>query len=247
MNVHNDEVCHYTKLSTAIEYILKDNVLQFSSLKNTNDPYEYKKRILQFSWNNQSIVADENKRIRINNRFNEIILNRTKVICFCNGKNEPAYDKPRMWAQYGDNHRGVCFVFSKDVLNDAMGIEYPGKKYFFEDIFYSKILDHKRWKYRFVNEDCDGKEEEYIQKNYREIFFNKDEDYRDESETRLLFIDSDESVKRLNTCNALKYIIVGDNCPKEYFPIFKNYEQKFNKKVRRINYNHGEPVTEPVC
>ena len=39
-----DAIFHYTKRETAMEYILNNKTLKFGLLKNTNDPYEYKKR-----------------------------------------------------------------------------------------------------------------------------------------------------------------------------------------------------------
>lgn len=40
---------HYTKLGTAIDYILKNKQLKFSTISNTNDPYERYPLIFSYS------------------------------------------------------------------------------------------------------------------------------------------------------------------------------------------------------
>ena len=38
--------------------------------------------------------------------------------------------KSRMWSQYGENHEGVCLVFSKDAIQRELNTLEPKDKYF---------------------------------------------------------------------------------------------------------------------
>ena len=68
--------------------IIGDETIRFSELKNSND--------LRESLNKCGY----------------------KYVCFCLGDKNRGFDKPRMWAQYGDNNNGVCIGFNLSKLID---------------------------------------------------------------------------------------------------------------------------------
>ncbi|MEF3306259.1 DUF2971 domain-containing protein [Paenibacillus sp. GYB003] len=124
----NKYLYHYTTNETALEHILTSNELRFSPLIKTNDPKETKD--WQFSYRIDSI--DRNKELPdIAHLFKEELQRRCKVVCFT--RDDPrkfvsgqsrilhrGYCRPRMWAQYANNHTGVCLVFDKSKLNDLI-------------------------------------------------------------------------------------------------------------------------------
>lgn len=114
---------HYTTLRS-LGLILKSNQIKFSSLRNTNDPREYKNIPLQ-GWYNKR-PWNELDRLE---RAESYLRDNWYLSCFCMDEDlykhtTPTPDriqfrgftKPRMWAQYGDNHAGVCMVFDRSEL-----------------------------------------------------------------------------------------------------------------------------------
>ena len=65
-----DAIFHYTKRETAMEYILNNKTLKFGLLKNTNDPYEYKKKSII-----TCTVESEKEKDFKNNSIEDIIQN----------------------------------------------------------------------------------------------------------------------------------------------------------------------------
>ena len=59
----NDEnksiLCHYTSRVSALEYILPSRKIRFSPIRETNDPMEYKKRVLSITG---TIDVEEDKK-----------------------------------------------------------------------------------------------------------------------------------------------------------------------------------------
>ena len=93
-----------------------------------------------------------------------------KCACFCVGKD--AYKKPRMWAQYGDNHNGVCIGFKLGKLReqirtlgcnvDGFKVEYKNEAFFRykgcnnEESLHYKLDDwEKENEYRFISNETD--------------------------------------------------------------------------------------------
>ena len=116
----------------------------------------------------------------------------------------PPYYLPRMWAQYGEKHKGVCLIFNKKILikqiqeqvkhlyninhrkvkykdflkNEGLELVYQSIKYSYEDLITSdaKII---------VNEELKSRS------NY--IYFTKDIDWKDEREYRFLLWNKPEN------------------------------------------------------
>jgi hypothetical protein len=126
-----NELCHYTKRETALEKILLNKTIRLGKLGLTNDPKETKTKSIQ-------VLSDVSDRGHIDYRkiakYAEMVTkNEWKVFCltkslppvpertrqdiylnyFSNG-----YNRPRMWAQYGENHSGVCLVFDGNRLSE---------------------------------------------------------------------------------------------------------------------------------
>lgn len=110
---------HYTSAAT-FSQILHSKVFRFSELQRTNDPRETHQ--LRFSLRGR--VVNGTTAQPAPESFNRSIREGIKVACMTidNSDNDRdvqgylrrGFARPRNWAQYGDNHRGVCLVFAKD-------------------------------------------------------------------------------------------------------------------------------------
>ncbi|QZA77868.1 DUF2971 domain-containing protein [Deefgea tanakiae] len=131
-------IYHYTKAETAIEFILENKNLRLSPFAKTNDPKETKDWFF-IPGTNQGRNLDKYTPEYLSKVLNPTLKQKTNLLCFSTDKNltgnhltdmpNRGFCKPRMWAQYGGNHTGVCLIF--DTLQ-------------FSDIFYEQ----------FSNKDC---------------------------------------------------------------------------------------------
>jgi len=120
-----DAIFHYTKRSTALEIVLSQNSFKLFRLLNTNDPREYRDRLLSVSgweWTpeTQTSIKIVHKYLdgllRKHSYFSSFSRNKYNDNKLCSH----GYIKPRMWAQYGEDHYGVCLVVSKQNFIDAI-------------------------------------------------------------------------------------------------------------------------------
>ena len=127
-----DALFHYTKLPIAVEKILFDRKLRLSLTKNTNDPREYSYRYF-YATGSRMPPGFQHLYTQALDELDRLLHSEGRILCFCSNKRptimsdrshaqeDPmavptGWAKPRMWAQYGLNHTGVCLVFSKEEL-----------------------------------------------------------------------------------------------------------------------------------
>lgn len=206
-------VYHYTKASTALDFILKNLTLQFGTYTRTNDPKETK------TWEFDAITFEGHdlskyNRTEMSRWLSNELKSKAKVACFSTDRGPLAADhmkdiyrrgfaKARMWAQYGVNHTGVCLVFDRSKLLAAI------KKHFGQC-----ILLHGNVQYRDAQLVRGIERHEYmidmdlyeslgpqayvhshIQRHYQALFFEKLTDWRDEAEWRAVILtDTPESI-----------------------------------------------------
>ena len=205
---------HYTSLSSACK-ILENHNLRLSNLTNTNDPLEFAfTNSLDCSWVGE---IDEKK------VFRELEISRMKrassvrMMCFCmdkyckqedwnNEKNQNYADnflfkgwaRSRMWAQYAENHAGVCLIFDKEKFKD----EFEGLKEKSDaieilqdqDITYSNYLTNLEAAMVDIRSGHTPDKDYtdfYLEPERRQYLFQKCEDYRDENEYRFCLINRD--------------------------------------------------------
>lgn len=134
----DDALFHYTKRGIVFEKILYESCFLLSNFENTNDPLEYKDRLIGaagWGWDKQSpeVVSE------ISSIVDSLIRERTHFASFCMNRfedgniNSHGFLKPRMWSQYGENHEGLCLVFSKKRTIDAMNKVVNSTCLFFHD------------------------------------------------------------------------------------------------------------------
>lgn len=234
----NDAIFHYTKRETAMEYILNNKTLKFGLLKNTNDPYEYKKKSIITC----TVESEKEKEKDFKNNSIEDIIQNTLFLSFSTNLIDDSnlirkgYEKSRMWSQYGENHEGICLVFSKESLLEIIKKELS-ENYI---IYYEKI----NYEITHLEPSIGEQPIEYIENSYRNIFFQKHIDYKDESEFRIVLVQKNEknTYKDLfvDISNSLKLIILGDNFPKVYLPTIKNLSLELNVEHKKLLWEDNQ-------
>jgi hypothetical protein len=206
----DDIIYHYTKASTAIDFILFDKKLKFSKQKNSNDPIEScnaRRCIVYFG-----AGFDQHHDREVEKAANELlkeISDREKnfyQISFCKnhlGENFASeyyisqfqgheelfgFSKPRMWDQYADKYRGVCIAFSKEKILSAnhaiVDISDCGDvNYFkFNELSLRKIGDIDG---RYLAKVGKKVYKDELEVRLKSSFFCKHQDYKDENEYRI--------------------------------------------------------------
>lgn len=212
-NHGNDSLLyHYTSMKSACK-ILESNMLRLSNLVSMNDPLEFcRPKGLGFNGSDE-LYKDAFYDLQISLEERE---NFVRLLCFCKDEfcnqsewqNQKAQTKAanllhkgwarnRMWAQYADNHSGVCLVFNKSEFK----AEFEKMNCQNENI---KIIADRKVSYtNYLHELELGMTDEintkvhdgnfrhyYLDDERLEFLFLKCEDYRDELEYRFALIDS---------------------------------------------------------
>lgn len=204
---HNKLLYHYTKLATAKSYILKDWTLKMSCFRGTNDPKESK------TWE-FSLGTNENRNLSnyslsdLSKQLSDKIKDNCRVVCFCKDSgpltgihihdiSKRGFAKPRMWAQYGDNHKGICLAFDRVKLEEKVAEACADAVRFYRgNVTYKNrhlLPDFGEGDY-MINVD-------YVEKHGFETFwmthldqyrhrllFEKMEDWKDENEFRFVAV-----------------------------------------------------------
>ena len=173
------------------------------------------------------------------NELNKIILDETLLFCLSQNKKIVKYSKNkkpfesddlystgfyklRMWAQYGDNNRGVCLCFSREKLKEVFRNQYINSKIYSTEVKYNDDLKGKfsqfSMEYDQINNDFKKYViDKHIPKKYENIFFKKTEDWKDEQEYRFVIISNDVNEKiTINISAALTGIFLGIDFPEVY-------------------------------
>jgi hypothetical protein len=259
--VSDDAFFHYTRTSTALERILADGKLRLSLLKDTNDPREYKFKLLNMmGWSLSDATQDLHR--AAHPVFDRIVRMECRVACFCtnaaaiialddgNTATDPysakvGWNKPRMWSQYGENHRGICLVFSRSAIEELKTANQPGVWFESGDVRYMKTngipasavtLDGNRLAKDGVEACC----AHHIRTHYQALFLTKHVDYRDESEYRFIVADPSGAREHVDISTSLRAVIAGDRTPEVYFPLLEQLSYRYKATCRRAYWDRGK-------
>ena len=236
----NDCLFHYTTADKAIKHILYEKKLMLNPLYKMNDPYENKNFDFDFNYSMNPIEVDKK-----DNQIQIAIKKHCKIVSFCSNEKPLIHHisytpKPnktdqriesqkykfnvlgpyhsKMWDQYAYRHSGVCIIFSKNKLNEAIKQQYSQNQIFNDYIRYTL---HHLYIQNEIKRDCNNllryKHEELIM-NFLEnkkgiLFFTKNIDYISEAEYRFIVYDaSNEECKYLDISNCIIGVIAGEKC-----------------------------------
>lgn len=251
---------HYTKAETAIDFILKDKTIKLSNYTNTNDPKESKNWFfvpITYQGRNLKKYTPEN----LSKIINPILKNRTNLICFSKDKqltgnhvndmNNRGFCKPRMWAQYGDNHKGVCLIFDMNIFSSV-----------FHEQFNRKASAQGRVQYRdqtiaeqandpafMVN--IDQLEElgvssylyNHVRSHKSRLFFEKATDWSNEDEFRFIIFNSENDVI-MDYRDSLHGIVFGENCTEEHIRTIVNLTMGRGLFKQKLSWKNAAPWFE---
>ena len=165
---------HYTGFDSFIK-ILESMTLRSSPLCNMNDLNEAD--LSGLDWNDDFLRMHQAQNY-VRTKCSVISFSQNyEVDSVCReGSNHPA-----LWAHYADDSRGACIVLDREALLEVNRDCLQYLFYKLEDVDYTwnqaPSLEVNRERFSTVSE--------FVQKNYRELFYKKDIDWFNEREVRL--------------------------------------------------------------
>lgn len=248
MNTSKDNILfHYTSLDTFMKYILPTRRLKLGRIKDSRDPYEYQsfKIDIREKETNDLLKNDSEKYVNFLNAAKDLKLN-TQYLCFCMPQTKTienesftrwGYARPKLWELYGDKHQGVCIGFNRnkllsrfnendqEILNGQMAhgrIVYKDRIGSSQESKPSKLDTYYR-KVRHFDEN------DFLAEFKQLYFFEKDCDYQDENEYRLVYITSQQQENlKIGISDCVETLYFGDKVERSFIKYYKNiFERGF--------------------
>ncbi len=274
---------HYTSAETAMK-ILHSNTLLFCKLSSANDTTEAKIRI---SFDAPTDMSDKTYLKKCQAITNYLKENKDgfQLLCFSMDTwvtskmrreylkrvpaNEAYYDVygrgfalPRMWAQYAQNHNGVCFVLNKERVIEKVNAErsfFEARSVHYADIASTYHIKEKQVNsiYNKIKNVANGnlpylaemKNDDFLKYN----FFEKSADWSNEQEYRIIIYScADERQKILNLADAIEGVVIGERMDDTHKDILcalfeKNFKnngisaKEIRDRIKQISFN------EQIC
>jgi hypothetical protein len=214
-------VAHYTRKDTFLEYIFPRLTLRLGRLSKTNDPRETK------DWSFPSVEVETSEdphavRLQAIKHLNLLLRDRSYVACGTrnhDGKLD-CYLRPRMWAQYGDNHRGVCLLIDVKAFNSELERHIAtNDKLYSTAVDYSDTFPFDAPVKLNANPIQRGVEEFLEDEDHKRYFLlHKHPDWQHETEYRWIIIANDDKndAYYASLTDALLGVVVGVDWPDVY-------------------------------
>lgn len=253
----HDAVFHYTRNSTALEKILLKDCFKFSSFANANDPHEYKDKMIGdggWGWEEVRDKADKTSEV-----LDKLLKNVSYISCCANTFEQDSlkihgFLRSRMWSQYGESHKGVCLVFSKEKLINLLREKYKDEMYLFyqADVAYKEYLNaYSEYDSIEINSDSfEGKTPDsiamdHIEKYQKELLFSKQLDYIDEHEHRIVALRKESGIGSIappecKVSKCLIGVILGDRFSEAYMPTIDKLSKDIGFEYRQLHWESGE-------
>ena len=252
---------HYTSFETACK-ILYSESLKFSSLSTTNDTVESKPKIQ---------AKNEKDQVAFHKLLTHLLsMNKTNIqlLCFSmdselrgaheNGKRKEKYEDfsgrgfalPRMWAQYGNNNTGVCFIINKQRFLSKINnsLKYRSQVIYHEKVEYKPFYEPqtlssseiKELNNYFLTDDpiLDYKFLASNKKFMRYSYFQKTMDWIQENEFRFLAY-SETPIFVDGLSDFLAGIVVGENMDCVNSKIIHVLSKNICEEIKQIDFDYS--------
>ena len=267
-------VYHYTKFETALEYILPGKKLKLNQLGKTNDPRESKPwdfpKPFTLGLQGKAKSKEETLVKRISREVARVMRDDWKVLCFSIDEanigifEDPnkkisrkfpytihGYSHPRMWAQYAENHRGVCLQFDREKLEESLQLQFAGRCYSGEvrydegpSIITSFPPLPRNWLSDSSQLGPKGAAVNYVSEHYSFLFLRKHLDWETESEYRWLVYSHNKKDEFVSIDGAIKAVLVGSDFSEVYEPALAKLCESLRISAGRISWSNGNPQVD---
>jgi len=235
------KIYHYTKLSTAIEFILPAMTLRTNFLDKMNGPKENQKWTFggvnvpyETLYSELNYETDSNKaHFDSMYKFGEDVKSKIQATCFVYSDIYEGYENEMMWAQYSDNHRGVCLEIDTDLFleeNSQLDI------FKFQNVNYQPKKNE--WVHWNRNLSKDDNIEQYIKRNFQNLLLSKSHYWEKEYEKRLLILANDYC--NLNIKESLTGIYYGLSTHYGYDLAVQQFIDQNRTKIYKVYFEDNK-------
>lgn len=251
-------VYHYTTRDTAICRILYSSELRIGPFELTNDPREYKDWEFDLTWSGDLEPPDIEKHASIKRTATTRARSGIKLLCMTSDdrralERDPldtfarGFARPRMWAQYAENHLGVCLIFDREVLHQAIDSQagfhsaiYRGSvRYSDHEAVRSGAfsLDYES----IVREGLESTLTEHLHRHHQLLFFCKATDWSAEIEYRWLLSSLTTEPEFIEFGDSLVGVVVGASFQEAYEPSIRGLCAQRGAYFARLYWRNGHP------
>jgi hypothetical protein len=264
------EVYHYTKLQIALERILLDKTILLREITHTNDPRESKKRFYSdLSWGN---LNNSHGSLEIEDQK---ITGEWRVFCTCCSYHPPSnfikeyfvaqrenrlgdhhkygMSYSRMWAQYAENHSGICLIFDGQQLHNNIETMFKNNDYKIRHGFvrYDYDLSVRNLPpapdLAINDSDHDDRLRHYQDKYHVDYFLYKSKEWQAEHEFRWLVHSKDQTEEmKVPIEKAIKAVVLGVDCSSVYEPSIQALCDKLGIQMYKMRWLGGRPRSDRV-
>lgn len=256
---------HYTNEDALFNKILPRNNLRMGPIACTNDPRETKDWQFGLGTNRHFNDLSEEKWAQLEKGATRATKKHAKLICFTvDSENashilidhiwERGFCRPRMWAQYAQDHKGVCLIFDHKKLRSSLQATCPPGSFLIgSNVTYrnrSQAPSLKNNPFILSYDLCESMGVEnavqlHVRHYWKELFFEKSVDWSQEREFRWLMWDQVHADHLFNFADSLKGIVVGAHFPEEKIEHLIHYQEKLGFDIGRLNWRNGIPEVIP--
>ena len=254
-------VYHYTRAATALEHILATGNLRLNPIGGTNDPGDAPP-FPEITTGADGL--DPGVRPYLDAAAGvHMSCGKHKMACFArdvgastespgpDADSSRGWARDRMWAQYGDLHRGVCVAFDRERLETASrALARDGVKYVeCSDVQYRDDVTYPMWPYPpEAEEDPEVRYRRWERAILPVHFFTKRRDWVHESEFRILIMDYGPKAAPTEDVffgDAIRYLVVGSKFPDTYRPCIEKACDDFDVPAYRYRLTGRSASVEP--
>lgn len=256
-------VYHYTKRRVAMEKILATKKIRLGPLSQTSDPRESRAWSFGMSFTGNQDRSKEKDRPGIK-RVSEALMTASSIIqdnikVLCTTMDDPSYSRKtmgefgrgyshsRMWAQYSEDHEGVCLIFHKGELHRSVVDEIGARcKLFSGSVQYSDASPEEIMAFGLPGEELfEMGVQRYLEmvreRDHEIFFFTKSTDWSQEFEYRWVAIGDDDEPEFVSIEPSIAGLVVGVDFPEVYIPSLKMLCDDLNIVGGRISWDNGIP------
>lgn len=252
---------HYTKSETLLKNILPSHSFRLGCMAKTNDPRESKDWLFGFGTNGDFSSLSDTEWARLKQEATRMAKQNSKLACFTTDSEkavgmaintiwERGFCMPRMWAQYANNHSGICLIIDRDEFRSCIAQSCPNETDLFEDYVQYKnrsqapSLANNPFiiNYDFLKvAGTENAVQAHVRHFQKELFFEKSIDWSQEREFRWLMWDQVHNEHFVPLGNSLKGIVLGGSFPDEKLHELKLFSEKLKIAVGQLNWKNGVP------
>lgn len=256
----DEYVYHYTTWPTAREFILGGlRQLLVNPITRMGDPLEFEDINVTLSGG----IDDEQLPLRVWTAIRKATRYGIKLLCVSQDQKavvqQPAnlihqtalrgFAHPSMWHHYGADHEGVCLVFNKVRLHEAVAAAvHSTGRVFCGSVAYQR--NNEIWKTgpsigedqaAMTEADMETWAREQMFQHWRTLFLTKHTDWKPETEYRWVVASSSDDPLFVPIANSLVAVVVGSDFDSGDHRELEVLAGGLNVPVRRIWWRNGEP------